>query len=117
MTITHEKMQRAISLLAEHGEAGTANALKLMLADTKKHDLIDRNAYLASILWQKEDLEKALRQNHYKTTDENIAILAKVLPCCSLEERSIEAGWYAIDHAVWKVRESLEREVHHHDND
>lgn len=81
-----------------------AMELHQMIADRSDNDfvnLIDRERYFASILWQEEDIKEALLQHCIEPTPENVAKVLSVLDIKEME--NCEHGWEVIEAALYNV--------------
>lgn len=97
----HE-IERAIEILSSANETPTLiRRLKEIVTDpegSSEVDLIDRNKYFATILWQEEDIRSALEDRGIEPTDENIELVFDNLGISEME--NCEYGWDCIYCAI-----------------
>ncbi len=95
-----EELETAIEILKNNGaskEVITELEFVLKQRDFGELNLIDKNAYISTILWEDADIEAALVKNEIEVTDERIADVANhVTEALS----NCESGWDAIDEAI-----------------
>ena len=66
-----------------------------------EYDLINRDHYISYILWQRRDVEGALRNQNIAVTDENIQMVLDELYAEDMV--SAQIGWDAINEAIRKA--------------
>ena len=69
--------------------------LASLISANNYDEIINRNNYVASILWTEGDLKTALSNNGIKVTDENIEELISNMG--NFEDREIECGYSILD--------------------
>lgn len=93
-----EKSQQCIN---DNNVKTVVMELHQMIADRSDNDfvnLIDREQYFASILWQEEDIKEALLQHCIEPTSENVEKVLSVLDIKEME--NCEHGWEVIETAL-----------------
>lgn len=105
MTVSKKEIEDALSILKANG--GSAKAEKLCgalsyiidgMGGREHADIIDRDAYIASVLWHRKDIEEALDERGLEPADENVGKAIGALDTGMLEDCS--DGWDAIYDAV-----------------
>lgn len=97
MEFTKSELKNAVSVLLK-SENEDANRVGYTLAKIMydpecggEYDLINRNHYIATILWQTEDVKGELEEQGFEGSDENAAIVINEGLHGSLEDCS--SGW------------------------
>lgn len=111
MKISKKQLLSALSILEEHDTKNKAGAVRRALKKICKDmdrddrddtaDLIDRNAYIATILWQEDDIKEALWEHDIKPSR---SIIDEVV--CKLdtdEMENCEHGWDVINDTISRV--------------
>lgn len=103
----------ANALKGVSGCESVLNFLKEVIRDNQgmKTDLINREAYIESILWSEEDIKAALKKEGYESSPGNIAVVCNSLGD-SLSDLSIESGWDVIYAVISNESENLKRGKH-----
>ena len=113
MRFEKDELKEVIELLEKSNNPNArkmAIGLKEMVDDPECYDcnLINRNHYLATVLWRVEDVKKALKNNGFAGTEENVDTVCRDGLIKSLEDCS--EGWDVIDFAICSLGDYLERE-------
>lgn len=101
---TKKELKNAIIILNDHPECeNIVEDLLLILCRSEKEEvvLIDKNALIGSILWDKTDIEIALETHQIKPTKENVNKVINNLNVKLLE--NCEYGWEVIHTAIHKA--------------
>lgn len=81
----------------------------------EEYDLINRDHYVASVLWQMEDIKAALEERGYATSDWNVEEIVGNIN--SEKMCDTEFGWEAIYQAIEQRSEYLELEEDQEDKE
>lgn len=116
MKIHYEALKKAASILSEAAHEDSklspiVDCLREMLANENPRepyaDIIDRNMYLATILWEKGDIGGALSEAGVEPTEDNVvALINNADMKKSMEEQGVAAGWEAVDHVISEMIEN-----------
>lgn len=90
--------------------------LKMMQNDSESnvYNLINQKPYIASVLWDVDDIKEVLSEKGFTTTDENVAIVCRTGIVEALEDRL--GGWDIIGWFVSDVRDRLEKKIEKNPN-
>ncbi len=118
MTILKSRMREAVDVLKAAGLTDVSDVLRSIVEnkdnETNKIELVDTNAFVASILLSNEDIEIALKEEGYEVNEENIRSVREYLDCTGrslseiIEEES-DTGFYTIRNAITELAMDLEQ--------
>lgn len=104
MYILKSELEKAILSIPNECE-NVKTVLKRILCDpentSNKVNIIDREAYLATILWTEEDISQALYQMKIEDSEENMSMIIGEYLSDEIEEAGIAAGWDVINDTIY----------------
>lgn len=105
MNLTVNELTAAVEKLAKDTETKTVhdvleNILNAAKAEQRDIDLMDREAYIAAVLWQEEDIATALEEEHWEPTPANREAVKNEMCRKAMEEGMTERGWDYITEAI-----------------
>ena len=83
-------------------------------SESNVYNLINQKPYIASVLWDVDDIKEVLSEKGFTTTDENVAIVCRTGIVEALEDRL--GGWDIIGWFVSDVRDRLEKKIEKNPN-
>jgi putative heme iron utilization protein len=110
MKISKFEAQKAAGILQENGLYSLAEVLETIAKnpETNTIDLINRDHYFATILWQRQDIYDSLRSwGDFETITEEM--VDAVLDHLSIEEmQNCSHGWDVIESTIDDIRDDLD---------
>lgn len=104
--------------LSKNVDSGNKNAIKMahklaeMMqnnSESNVYSLINQKPYIASVLWDVDDIKEVLSEKGFATTDENVAIVCETDIVEALEDRL--SSWNIIGWFVSDVRNRLKKKI------
>lgn len=114
MEFTKNELEDIVEVLANSGNESAikmAHKLAEMMqnnSESNVYNLINHKPYIASVLWDVDDIKEVLSEKGFTTTDENVAIVE------ALEDRL--GGWDIIGWFVSDVKDRLEKKIEKNPN-
>lgn len=111
--ITKQHLRNAVKALQESGaDVGTLKETLMDIIEDDENqdsdiDLIDRNHYFASILWQEKDVRSELMERGYAPSDKNVSEVMSELDTDSMEDCS--DAWEFIYKAIDDTSDRLDK--------
>ena len=119
MRVLKDDLKKAAGVLRAAGLYKVSAIFATMLENNENTtdyvELIDTNAYVSSILWEREDIVLALEEEGFVASDENIRMVKDFTFVANrslseqIEEQS-DSGYYVIRDAISYLTEELEKE-------
>ena len=115
MEFTKNELEDIVEVLANSGNESAikmAHKLAEMMqndSESNVYNLINQKPYIASVLWDVDDIKEVLSEKGFTTTDENVAIVCRTGIVEALEDRL--GGWDIIGWFVSDVRDRLEKKI------
>ena len=117
MKIAKKRLTEAADVLRMAGMLDISDMLK-EIAENKESrtdyaEVVDTNAYVASILWSNEDIRDALEDEGYAVNEENLQTIREYQNCVGeflgeIIERQSETGYHVIRNAIDELSMDLE---------
>lgn len=110
MLVTKKELENALGLIKENDHEGSAgrvaeclgSILDVMGEDGREYaHIIDRDEYIATILWQKDDIRAALQEKGIEPSDGNVQAVLNDIMVGDLE--NCERGWGVIADGIERV--------------
>lgn len=120
MEFTKNELEDIVEVLANSGNKNAikmAHKLAKMMqnnSESNVYSLINQKPYIASVLWDVDDIKEVLSEKGFATTDENVAIVCETDIVEALEDRL--SGWDIIGWFVSDVRDRLEKKIEKNPN-
>ena len=114
------ELEDIVEVLANSGNESAikmAHKLAEMMqndSESNVYNLINQKPYIASVLWDVDDIKEVLSEKGFTTTDENVAIVCRTGIVEALEDRL--GGWDIIGWFVSDVRDRLEKKIEKNPN-
>ena len=120
MEFTKNELEDIVEVLANSGSESAikmAHKLAEMMqnnSESNVYNLINHKPYIASVLWDVDDIKEVLSEKGFTTTDENVAIVCRTGIVEALEDRL--GGWDIIGWFVSDVKDRLEKKIEKNPN-
>jgi hypothetical protein len=120
MEFTKNELEDIVEVLANSGNESAikmAHKLAEMMqndSESNVYNLINHKPYIASVLWDVDDIKEVLSEKGFTTTDENVSIVCRTGIVEALEDRL--GGWDIIGWFVSDVRDRLEKKIEKNPN-
>lgn len=117
MNLTVKELSAAVEKLAKDTETKIVhdvleNILNAATAEQRGIDLMDREAYIAAVLWQKEDIATALEEEHWEPTPANREAVENEMCVRAMQEGMTERGWDYINEAISECERKNKLQYH-----